>query len=75
MKYLKTQKQLNEVSENLNISDVSSSKKSYTRDEVIDIIYKVLRATGGEIKTTMNIKGSFVEFDGKDLENWIERNV
>jgi hypothetical protein len=72
---LKNMKTFEEKTSELNISDVSSSKKSYTRDEVIDIIYKVLRATGGEIKTTMNIKGSFVEFDGKDLENWIERNV
>jgi hypothetical protein len=29
MKHIKTQKQLNEASENLNISDVRKSKKSY----------------------------------------------
>ncbi len=37
MKHLKTQQQLNEASENLNISDVSDSKL-YTRSEVIKLI-------------------------------------
>jgi hypothetical protein len=59
----------------LNIGAVISCKKSYSRDEVITLIKNVLKATGDEIKTTMHIKGSYVEFDGKDLDNWIERNV
>ena len=50
-------------------------KKSYSRDEVVTLIYKCLEATGGEIKTTMHIRASYVEFDGKDLKSWIERNV
>ena len=50
-------------------------KKSYSRNEVITLINKCLEATGGEIKTTMHIKKSYVEFDGKDLKSWIEHNV
>jgi hypothetical protein len=37
MKHLKTQQELNESSENLNISGVSDSKL-YTRDEVIRLL-------------------------------------
>ena len=64
-------------SENANsdLGAVISCKKSYSRDEVITLIKNVLKATGGEIKTTMHIKDGYVEFDGKDLDNWIERNV
>ena len=50
-------------------------KKSYSRDEVIELINKVLLATGGEIKTTMHIHKGYVEFDSKDLERWVERNL
>jgi hypothetical protein len=50
-------------------------KNSYSRDEVITIIYKVLKATGKEIKTTMHIEKCFVEFDGNDLEKWINNNL
>lgn len=37
MKHLKTPQELNEASENLNVSDVSDSKL-YTRDEVIRLL-------------------------------------
>ena len=50
-------------------------KKSYSKDEVITLINKCLLATGGEIKTIMHIKESYVEFDSEDLNLWIERNV
>jgi len=49
--------------------------KTYTRDDVIKIIYKVLEATGKEIQTIMHIGEKYVEFDGDDLEKWIKKNV
>jgi hypothetical protein len=39
MKHLKTPQELNEASENLNISDVGDSKL-YTKEEVIELIQK-----------------------------------
>lgn len=57
--------------ESLNISD----DKTYSREEVIKLILKCLKATGVEIKTTMHFDKGFVEFDGKDLKDWIERNL
>jgi hypothetical protein len=39
MKHLKTPQELNESSENLNISDVGDSKL-YTKEEVIELIQK-----------------------------------
>jgi hypothetical protein len=39
MKHLKTPQELNEASENLNISDVGDSKL-YTKEEVIELIRK-----------------------------------
>jgi hypothetical protein len=48
---------------------------NYSREEVINIIYNVLKATGKEIKTEMLIKEGYVRFDGDDLDEWIEKNV
>lgn len=64
-----------EETANSDLGSVISCKKSYSRNEVITLIINVLKATGGEIKTIMHIKDSYVEFDGKDLDKWIERNV
>lgn len=57
---------------------IDISEQTYSRNDVVDIIYKVLTATGKDIKVTMmNILSSnpYVEFDGNDLEAWIELNV
>ena len=56
---------------------LADCKKLYSRNDVIDIIYKLLRATGKDIKATMkNIPhNSFIEYDGSDLEKWIETNL
>ena len=56
---------------------LADCKKLYSRNDVIEIIYKVLRATGKEIKAEMkNIPhNAFIEYDGSDLEKWIEANL
>jgi hypothetical protein len=56
---------------------LANCKKLYSRNYVIEIIYKVLKATGGEIKAEMkNIRSNaFIEYDGSDLEKWIEANL
>ena len=66
----------NDISDNskaINYEPLLATVKNYNRDDVIKIIYKVLQSTGGEIKLTW--KGTFAEFDGKDLDKWIESNV
>lgn len=54
---------------------VSNSNNFYTRNDVIATIKDCLLATGSEIKTTMHIKKSYVEFDKDDLDNWIDKHV
>lgn len=56
---------------------LADCKKLYNRKDVIEIIYKVLRATGKEIKAEMkNIPcNAYIEYDGSDLEKWIEANL
>jgi len=73
--FLVQQDGLKNETENNDSGAVISCKKTYPRDEVITLMEKLLKATGGEIKTTMHIKESRVEFDGNDLRSWIERNV
>lgn len=55
MKHIKTQKQLNEASENLNISDVSNSVFSITEKQLEKLIDKVQN----NIKTKLNKKGEY----------------
>ncbi|NCD07744.1 MAG: hypothetical protein EOL97_16670 [Spirochaetia bacterium] len=56
----------------LNIPRVSNCK-NYDRKDVINIIYSVLQATGKDIKLTW--KGTYAEFDGKDIDKWIDGNL
>lgn len=54
---------------------IKGTKKTYTRDEVVKIIYSVLTSTGRDIKTTVHHSEGRVEFDGDDLDKWIENNL
>lgn len=45
------------------------------REEVVNFVYKLLKATGGEIKTTMHISEGYVEFDKPSLDKWIKQNL
>lgn len=60
MKHLKTQKQLNEASENLNISDVRSSK----------IIYTVIPYFSDGIEVNQNDIKSFIDFKKAEEYTW-----
>ena len=53
MKHIKTQKQLNEASENLNISDVSNSVFSITDEQLSELIEKL----GDKIQGMLNREG------------------
>ncbi|MFA5585560.1 MAG: hypothetical protein WDA02_03325 [Saccharofermentanales bacterium] len=53
MKHIKTQKQLNEASENLNISDVSNSVFSITEEQLSELIEKL----GDKIQGMLNREG------------------
>jgi len=71
MKHLKTQKQLNEGQENLNISDVRSSSfddvlKEYGRDEIIRVLYlwTPFRRSSGDLERMTNEE---LEFHWKEV--------
>jgi hypothetical protein len=74
MKHLKTRNQLNEASENLNISDVRSSKLSFDDyvSDIVDELNKRFDLTTKEIDEIIewyrdDIEDSF--FDGKGYVN------
>jgi len=53
-----------------------NKKTSFTREEVIEFIYNLLKATGKEIKTTMHFGvNAHVEFDKDTLDKWIDKNL
>ena len=57
------------------LSVVSNSNLFYTRDDVVITIKDCLKATGKEIKTTMHIDKSYVEFNSDDLDLWLDKHV
>lgn len=61
----------------VDIERAMARQKEQKRNDVTEIIYKVLRATGKEIRAEMkNIPhNAFIEYDGDDLEKWIEANL
>ena len=63
MKHLKTRNQLNEASENLNISDVSGSEKLYS----VDDIHKIIRYMNKNYSKTEDELARPYEDKGKDL--------
>lgn len=56
---------------------VKPVKTNWNKEEVAKVIYDVLQATGVEIKAEMKFinSRSHIEFDGGDLEKWIEDNL
>ncbi len=60
-----------------NTINIKSLKDSWTREEVIEIIYEVLKATGKTIRAEMkNIQTvPYIEFSGEDLDEWIGSNL
>lgn len=66
-----------DITEFKNSQSYNTSEKTYSRNEVISIIHNVLEATGKTIKAEMkNIPhNSYIEFDGNDLETWINKNL
>jgi hypothetical protein len=71
MKHIKTQQELNEALENLNISDVRSSSfddvlKEYGRDEIIRVLYlwTPFRRSSGDLERMTNEE---LEFHWKEV--------
>jgi hypothetical protein len=61
-----------------NTITIKKVKDSWSKEEVIEVIFKVLKATGDEIEAIMKNTGSdkpYIEFNGKDLDNWIDKNL
>ena len=75
MKHLKTRQELNEVTENLNISDVSDSEKYWFNDrEKWEIERNKLDISDDDINWSKNYNGKLISFWYVDRnEGWIKR--
>jgi len=69
MKHLKTPQELNEASENLNISDVSNSVFSITEEQLEKLIEKI----GDKITSTLDREGRSTK--GLSLKNSISDTI
>jgi len=69
MKHLKTPQELNEASENLNISDVSNSVFSITEEQLEKLIEKI----GDKITSTLDREGRSTK--GLSLKNSVSDTI
>lgn len=75
MKHIKTLEQLNEASENLNISDVTNSKLTITGEELISFLKMWDSQEFKKFDTDWCEKSikiaNFLDLDKDELPNWI----
>jgi hypothetical protein len=76
MKHLKTPQELNEASENLNISDVSDSSFNFNDDKLKRMMKDLVDYTRGMLKSVPKDTESkkFVDNFIKEYEDWYKEN-